>query len=454
MRTSARRLETGGAGGAPGPDATVLGRRLPYAFRALHHRNFRLFFVGQFVSRVGFWMQNMALAWLVYRLTESSLMLGLVAFAGQAPTLVFGLFAGVVADRFDRYRVILVTLVLALAQALLLGVLTLLDRITAWQVFGLALAAGAIQAFEMPARQSFLMEIVGRDDITSAVALNSTLVNGARILGPALAGVLVAQFGEGVCFLVNGLSFVPIIVGFLAMRLPARGQPEGTAGSTGTFIREGVAYALHTPAIRLLLVLVGLISLLSTPYTVLMPVFAGDILDSGPNGMGMLMGAAGVGAVVGTLLLARHQGHETLGRVMALALVRFGLGLLLFAWSDRFWLSMLVLPLVGSGFMVPLSATNTLLQTLAPDRLRGRVMSLFLMMFMGAPPVGSLLAGFLAPVIGAPLTVGSMGVLCLLLAGYVFLKLHLLREAESGEPAGAGKREGNHGLDAPDRSSC
>lgn len=432
MRTAARRLEMGGADGAPGPDATVLGRRLPYAFRALHHRNFRLFFVGQFVSRVGFWMQNMALAWLVYRLTESSLMLGLVAFAGQAPTLVFGLFAGVVADRFDRYRVILVTLVLALAQALLLGVLTLLDRITAWQVFGLALAAGAIQAFEMPARQSFLMEIVGRDGITSAVALNSTLVNGARILGPALAGVLVAQFGEGVCFVVNGLSFVPIIAGFLAMRLPARGQPERTTGSTGTFIREGVAYALHTPAIRLLLVLVGLISLLSTPYTVLMPVFAGDVLDSGPNGMGMLMGAAGVGAVVGTLFLARHQGHETLGRVMALALVRFGLGLLLFAWSDRFWLSMLVLPLVGSGFMVPLSATNTLLQTLAPDRLRGRVMSLFFMMFMGAPPVGSLLAGFLAPVIGAPLTVGSMGVLCLLLAGYVFLKLPLLREAESG----------------------
>lgn len=432
MRTSARRRETGGADGVPGPEATVRGRRLPYAFRALHHRNFRLFFVGQFVSRVGFWMQNMALAWLVYRLTESSLMLGLVAFAGQAPTLVFGLFAGVVADRFDRYRVILITLVLALTQALLLGVLTLLDRITAWQVFGLALAAGSIQAFEMPARQSFLMEIVGRDDITSAVALNSTLVNGARILGPALAGVLVAQFGEGVCFVVNGLSFVPIIVGFLAMRLPARGQPERPAGSTGTFIREGVAYALHTPAIRLLLVLVGLISLLSTPYTVLMPVFAGDVLDSGPNGMGMLMGAAGVGAVVGTLLLARHQGHETLGRVMALALVRFGLGLLLFAWSDRFWLSMLVLPLVGSGFMVPLSATNTLLQTLAPDRLRGRVMSLFFMMFMGAPPIGSLLAGFLAPVIGAPLTVGSMGVLCLLLAGYVFLKLPLLREAEAG----------------------
>lgn len=415
--------------GPTGPADTRLGRRLPYAFRALRHRNFRLFFAGQFVSRVGFWMQNMALAWLVYRLTESSLMLGLVAFAGQVPTLVFGLLAGVVADRFDRYRVILAALVLALAQALLLGGLTVLGWITAWQVFALALAAGTIQAFEMPARQSFLMEIVGRDDITSAVALNSMLVNAARILGPALAGGLVAQFGEGVCFLVNGLSFVPIILGFLAMRLPARGAPAQSGGSTGTFIREGVSYALQTPAIRLLLGLVGLISLLSTPYTVLMPVFARDILDSGPNGMGLLLGAAGVGAVVGTLFLARHQDTTTLGRVIALALIRFGLGLLLFSWSGHFWLSMLVLPLVGSGFMVPLSAANTLLQTLAPDHLRGRIMSLFFMMFMGAPPVGSLLAGLLAPVIGAPLTVGATGGLCLLVSGYVFLRLRLLRAA-------------------------
>ena len=410
-------------------DKTLFGYALPYAFRALGHRNFRLFFVGQFVSRTGFWMQNMAQAWLIYRLTESSLMLGLVAFAGQVPTLLFGLLAGVVADRFNRYRVILIALWLAMLQAFVLGILTMSEWITAWQVFALALVAGTIQAFEMPARQSFLMEIVGRDDLASAIALNSTLVNAARILGPALAGLLVAQFGEGVCFTFNGCTFLAIIGGFLAMRLPPRVVEPHPAQSTTSFIGEGIRYALHTPAIRLLLILISLLSLLSTPYTVLMPIFAGDILDSGPNGMGMLMGAAGAGAVVGALLMARHQGTERLGRVTAFAFTRFGIGLILFSLSHNFWLSLLVLPLIGSGIMVPMAATNTLLQTLSPDHLRGRIMSLFFIMFMGAPPIGSLLAGFLAPLIGAPLTVGGAGVLCLLVSAYVFLKLHVLREA-------------------------
>ena len=410
-------------------DKTLFGYALPYAFRALGHRNFRLFFVGQFVSRTGFWMQNMAQAWLIYRLTESSLMLGLVAFAGQVPTLLFGLLAGVVADRFNRYRVILIALWLAMLQAFVLGILTMSEWITAWQVFALALVAGTIQAFEMPARQSFLMEIVGRDDLASAIALNSTLVNAARILGPALAGLLVAQFGEGVCFTFKGCTFLAIIGGFLAMRLPPRVVEPHPAQSTTSFIGEGIRYALHTPAIRLLLILISLLSLLSTPYTVLMPIFAGDILDSGPNGMGMLMGAAGAGAVVGALLMARHQGTERLGRVTAFAFTRFGIGLILFSLSHNFWLSMLVLPLIGSGIMVPMAATNTLLQTLSPDHLRGRIMSLFFIMFMGAPPIGSLLAGFLAPLIGAPLTVGGAGVLCLLVSAYVFLKLHVLREA-------------------------
>lgn len=410
-------------------DKTLFGYALPYAFRALGHRNFRLFFVGQFVSRTGFWMQNMAQAWLIYRLTESSLMLGLVAFAGQVPTLLFGLLAGVVADRFNRYRVILIALWLAMLQAFVLGILTMGEWITAWQVFALALVAGTIQAFEMPARQSFLMEIVGRDDLASAIALNSTLVNAARILGPALAGLLVAQFGEGVCFTFNGCTFLAIIGGFLAMRLPPRVVEPHPAQSTTSFIGEGIRYALHTPAIRLLLILISLLSLLSTPYTVLMPIFAGDILDSGPNGMGMLMGAAGAGAVVGALLMARHQGTERLGRVTAFAFTRFGIGLILFSLSHNFWLSLLVLPLIGSGIMVPMAATNTLLQTLSPDHLRGRIMSLFFIMFMGAPPIGSLLAGFLAPLIGAPLTVGGAGVLCLLVSAYVFLKLHVLREA-------------------------
>lgn len=405
-----------------GPD-----RQLPYSLRALQHRNFRLFFVGQFVSRTGFWMQNMAQGWLVYQLTQSSFMLGLVAFAGQFPTLLLGLLAGVVADRFNRYSVILLMLVLAMLQAAALSVLTLGGWITAWQVFFLALFAGTVQTFEMPARQSFLMEIVGREDLPSAIALNSALVNGARITGPALAGLIVAEAGEGACFLVNTLSYLAIIGGFLAMRPPAWTRPASPHRSVWAFIREGLVYAVRTPAVRLLLIVIGLVSLFSAPYTVLMPVFAEDILHGGPSGMGVLMGAAGLGAVVGVSFLARHRGTDTLGRAVVFALIQLGLGLILFALSRKLWLSVLILPLVGSGFMVPLAAVNTLLQTIAPDHLRGRIMSLFFIMFMGASPVGSLLSGSLAPYIGAPLTVGLTGLSCLGAAVWLSLNLHLLQ---------------------------
>ena len=375
-------------------------------------------------------MQWVAQGWLVYQLTQSAFMLGLVSFAGQFPSLLFGLLAGVVADRFNRYHVILLMLVLAMFQASVLSVLTLGGWITAWQVFFLALFAGTVQSFEMPARQSFLMEIVGRDDLPSAIALNSALVNGARILGPALAGIIVAQAGEGACFSVNALSFLAIIGGFLAMRLPPRTRAASSKTSVSAFIYEGIAYAIRTPSIRLPLILIGLVGLLSTPYTVLMPVFAKDILNSGPSGMGLLMGAAGMGAVVGVSFLARHRGTDMLGRAIAFALVRFGLGLILFACSRHLWLSLLVLPLVGSGFMVPMAAVNTLLQTIAPDHLRGRVMSLYFIMIMGAAPVGSLLSGTLAPYIGAPLTVGLTGVGCLGAAVWVGLNLHLLQNKE------------------------
>lgn len=420
MRTQAEPVEPAG------------GRQLPYALRALRHRNFCLFFVGQFISRTGFWMQGMAQGWLVYRLSQSSFMLGLVAFAGQFPAVLLGLLAGVVADRFNRYRVVLCTQTLFMLQAFILGALTLSGWITVWEVFVLALVAGVLQTFEMPARQSFLQDIVGREDLSSAIALNSALVNGARIVGPALAGALVAQAGEGACFSINGMCYLAIIGGFLAMRLPPQTTTVSspTTGSTAAFIREGLAYAIHAPVIRLLLVLIGLISLLSTPYTVLMPVFAKDILHGGPSGLGLLMGAAGTGAVVGSILLARHQGINKLGRTIAFALVRFGIGLILFSLSRNLWLSVLLLPLVGSGFMVPMSAANTLLQTLTPDHLRGRIMSLFLMTFMGTPPLGSLLTGFLASHIGAPLTVGLTGVCCLGAAVWFALRMHLLQEAE------------------------
>lgn len=372
----------------------------------------------------------MAQGWLVYQLTQSSFMLGMVAFAGQFPTLLLGLLAGVVADRFNRYHVILLMLVLAMLQALMLSILTLGGWITAWQVFFLALFAGTVQTFEMPARQSFLMEIVGRDDLPSAIALNSALVNGARIVGPALAGLIVAQAGEGACFSVNALSYLAIIGGFLAMRLPPRTRIDSPNTSVRAFIREGIVYAIRTPSVRLLLIVIGLVSLFSAPYTVLIPVFAEDILHSGPSGMGMLMGAAGLGAVVGVSFLARHRGTDTLGRAIAFALVRLGIGLMLFSLSRNLWLSVLILPLVGSGFMVPMAAVNTLLQTISPDHLRGRVMSLFFIMFMGASPVGSLLSGTLAPYIGAPLTVGFTGASCLGAAVWLSLNLHLLHSKE------------------------
>lgn len=417
------------------------GRQLPYALRALQHRNFWLFFIGQFISRTGYWMQGMAQGWLVYRLSQSSFMLGLVAFAGQFPAVLLGLFAGVVADRFNRYRVCLSTQVLFMFQALILGALTLAGWINVWEVFALAFMAGVLQTFEMPARQTFLQEIVGKNDLTSAIALNSALVNGARIIGPALAGAVVAHFGEGMCFTINGICYLAIISSFLTMRLPPQVAVPTSHTSTSVFIREGITYAWHTPAIRLMLLLISLLSLLSTPYTVLMPVFAKDILHGGAGGMGMLMGAAGAGAVVGSIFLARNRDTNTLGRTITFALVRFGIGLLLFSLSRNFWLSFLLLPLVGSGFMVSMSAVNTLLQTLTPHHLQGRVMSLFLMMFMGTPPLGSLLAGSLAPHIGASLTVGSTGVACLGAAVWFAMRMHVLVELQEEEEIAGARQE-------------
>lgn len=415
------------------PLPTSSGHQLPYALRALRHRNYRLFFIGQFVYRTGFWMQGMAQGWLVYRLSQSPFMLGVVAFAGQFPTLLLGLYAGAVADRFSRYRVVLTTQVLATLQAVILGVLTLGGWITVWHIFLLALFAGVLLTFEMPARQSFLQDIVGPEDLTSAIALNSALVNGARIVGPAIAGGLVATVGEGACFSINAVCYLAAIGGFLAMRVPPEPTSRPSSISTSAFIREGIAYALHTPALRFLLILIGLLSFLGTPHTVLMPVFAKDILQSGPNGMGVLMGAAGVGAIVGTVLLAGQQGTEKLGRIILWAFILFGVGLILFSLSRHLWLSLLLLPLVGSGFMVPMSAANTLLQTLTPIALRGRVMSLFLIMFMGTPPLASLFAGFLSTHIGAPLTVSLTGMSCLGGAVWLWMNLPALSQKQAEE---------------------
>ncbi len=385
---------------------------LPPALGALRHRNFRLFFAGQLVSRIGFWMQQVALSWLVYRLSRSPFFLGLIGFAGQFPALVLGPFAGVVADRWSRYRVVVSMQTLAMLQALLLALLTWSGRITLGQVFLLALFQGIVQAFEMPARQSFLKEMVGQEDLVSAIALNSAMVNVARVIGPTLAGGLVASLGEEVCFSINGLSYLAVIGGFLAMK-PTWSSDPPLPASTTAYIRQGLGYAFHTPSVRTLLMLLGLVSLLGTTYTVLMPVFAEEVLHCGAQEYGWLMGSSGVGAVVGTLFLARHKNVRTLGRSLIFALGRLGAGLILFSLSRQLWLSLLWVPLAGSGFMVSIAGINTLLQTLAPDQMRGRVMSLFFMVFMGTATLGSLLAGTLAPLLGTPTTVGLGGLVSL-----------------------------------------
>jgi MFS family permease len=390
-------------------------RRLPSAMRALRHRNFRLFLFGQLFSLVGLWMQDVAQSWLVYRLTHSPLLLGLIGFAGQFPVFVLGLVGGVVADRFNRHRVMTLTQSLAMTQALILAFLTLGGWITVGEIFLLALFMGVVRAFDMPTRQSFVVEMVGREDLLSAIALNSSLFNSARIVGPAIAGILVASVGEGPCFLVNGLSYIAVLFGLLAMRVDPRATALSPA-STMTHIREGLTYAFHTPSIRVLLLLIGGVSLLGMPYVVLMPVFAEKILHSGAQGFGLLMGASGVGAILGVLYLAWRGEAQGLGRAIPFAMARFGVGLILFSLSRSLWLSLLLLPIVGSGIMVHMTATNTLMQTLVPDHLRGRVMSLYSITFMGMAPLGSLMAGLLAHHLGVPATVALSGLICLVAA--------------------------------------
>lgn len=403
------------------------GRRLPSALRALRHRNFRLFLFGQLFSLVGFWMQEVAQSWLVYRLTHSPVLLGLVGFAGQSPVFVLGLLGGVVADRFNRHRVLTITQCLAMAQALILAFLTLSGWITVVEIFILAFFMGVVRAFDMPTRQVFVVEMVGREDLLSAVVLNSSFFNGARIIGPAIAGVLVASTGEGLCFLVNGLSYIAVLSGLLAMRVDSRPTPLSSV-STFAHIQEGLAYAFHTPSIRTLLLLMAGVSLLGMPYVVLMPVFAEEVLHSGAQGFGLLMGASGVGAIVGTLYLAWRGETSGLGRAIPFAMGRFGVGLILFSLSRSLWLSLLLLSVVGSGIMVQMTATNTLIQTLVPDHLRGRIMSLYSIMFMGMAPLGSLLAGLLARYLGAPATVALSGLICLAAAGSFGLWLPHLQE--------------------------
>ncbi len=381
---------------------------LPVMFRALRHRNYRLFFSGQMISLIGTWMQSVAQSWLVYRLTGSSVLLGLVGFVGQIPSFVLAPLGGLAADRYSRHRIVIATQTSMMLLAFILAALTLLGRIQVWHIVLLAGLLGTANAFDIPARQAFIVEMVKGQDLVNAIALNSSMVNGARIIGPAIAGILVASIGEGWCFFANGLSYLAVIAGLLLMEIdpPPRGQQATSALES---IAEGFQFVVHTGPIRALLLLLGLVSLTGMPYAVLMPIFADRILHGGARGLGLLMGASGVGALAGTLTLAARRGIRGLGRWVSFASAGFGTSLILFALSRRFWLSALLLLPVGFSMMLQMASSNTLIQHMVPDELRGRVMSVYTMMFMGMAPFGALLAGAVAGRIGAPLTVALGG---------------------------------------------
>src|SRR3984885_897090 len=403
--------------------------RLPVTLRALRHRNFQLFFGGQLISLVGTWMQSVAQGWLVYRLTGSSLLLGVVAFASQIPIFLLSPVGGTVADRYNRHRVVIATQTTSMVLAAILATLTLGHWITVWELIVLASSLGVVNAFDIPARQSFLVEMVGREDLMNAIALNSSMFNGARVVGPAIAGILVASIGEGWCFFANAVSFIAVIAGLLLMKIAPR-KKEPHAGMAAHIV-EGFQFAQRTTPVRNLLYLVGLISLAGVPYTVLMPIFADRILHGGAWVYGILMGAAGVGAVLGALTLASRTGVRGLGRIAAFTAAGFGASLVIFAFSRNFIFSLIILVPTGFTLMTQMACANTLIQAMVPDRLRGRMMALYSMMFMGMSPLGGLFSGLLADWIGAPWTVAIGGIACVGAAGVFYLKLPAVRtEAE------------------------
>jgi MFS family permease len=392
--------------------------------RALRHRNFRLFFCGQSISLVGTWMTRLATSWLVYRLTHSTFLLGVVTFAGQIPTFLLGPVAGVWADRWERRRLLLLTQFLAALQSLALGALTLAGHITVAEVAGLSVLQGIINAFDLPARQSFLVQMVGgnKADLGNAIALNSTMVNGARLLGPVLAALTIAAVGEGYCFVIDGVSYFAVIASLLAMRIEVAPVRRAAAGMA-VQIREGWAYVSTFPPIRTVMILFAIISFMGIPYAVLMPVFATEVLHGGPHTLGLLMGAPGLGAGIAALRMAARASIRGLYRVIPLAAALMGAGLVAFSFSRSLGLSLVLMAVTGFGMMFDYTASSTVIQTIVDDDKRGRVMSYWAMIYMGASPIGSLLAGALAPLIGAPGTVLVCGLGCLAGAGWFWFQL-------------------------------
>ncbi|HTL96477.1 MAG TPA: MFS transporter [Gemmatimonadaceae bacterium] len=402
-------------------------RRAPL-LRALRHRNYRLFFSGQSVSLVGTWITRIATLWLVYRLTGSALLLGIVGFCGQIPTLLLAPFSGVLVDRWNRHRILVATQVLSMLQSLALAVLALAGIITVTEILVLQVAQGIINAFDTPARQAFVIEMVEqREELPNAIALNSSMVTGSRIIGPTIGGILIAAVGEGWCFMVDAISYLAVIASLLAMRLAAESARRGRRTSAIEELREGVRYVSGFAPARTVLLLLALVSTMGMPYMVLMPAVASGVLHGGPHTLGFLMTASGVGALAGAMYLAARPSVLGLDRAIAIATATFGVGLAAFALSHTLWLSLALLPIAGGGFMVQTASTNTILQTIVDERLRGRVMAFYAMSFLGTAPIGSLVAGVVASRIGVQMTILLGGLACVAGASWFALELPKLR---------------------------
>jgi MFS family permease len=411
----------------PSPDTPVNGESplqgFSYGWRALRHRNFRLFFAGQSISLIGTWMTRVATSWLIYRLTGSALLLGLVSFAGQIPTFLLAPFAGVMVDRLDRRKILVWTQTLAAVQSLALAVLTLAKIITVHEVLWLSVLQGLINAFDMPGRQSFLVQMVeDKRDLGNAIALNSSMVNIARLIGPALAGFVIGSMGEGYCFLIDGISYLAVIASLLMMRVSIAASTPSKASMLAQ-LKDGWNYVTGFPPVRTILSLFALISLMGMPFMVLMPIFAAQVLHGGPHTLGFLLGASGVGALISAVSLALRKTVRGLTTMIQLSAALFGLGLIGFGLSRFFALSLLLMLIVGFGMMQGMAASNTVIQTLVPDDKRGRVMSFYTMAFMGMAPFGSLLAGSLAHRFGAPHAVMITGAFCV--AGSIWFTTQL-----------------------------
>ena len=390
--------------------------------RALRHRNYRLFFGGQSVSLIGTWVTRIATSWLVYRLTGSELLLGVVAFCSQVPLLILAPIAGVLVDRWDRHRILVITQILSAVQSAVLAVLALTHVITVAEVIVLQLVQGVINSFDTPARQSFVVEMVeDREDLPNAIALNSSMINASRIIGPSIGGLLIATVGEGWCFGADAISYLAVIASLLMMRR----TPTARANVDTRMIEElrtGWKYVAGFPPVRAMLMIVGLVGFMGTPYATLMPVIAAKVLHGGPHTLGILMTSSGIGALAGTLYLASRRTVVGLSKVIVAATVGLSLGLIAFSFSRSLWLSVILLPIVGAGMMVQAASVNTILQTVVEERLRGRVMAFYSVAIMGMQPVGSLLSGIVAERIGAQMTIFYGALFCLIGGGFLGMR--------------------------------